>query len=150
MVTFQNKKPAKRLVCEVVVFVVFNFHRLRLCIIVSPHSFACICYQYNWFRCLVRCLLRLILLSSLPFHIAITHLNSWPSLAKIYMEKLHKCLLSLRNFFIKFESMKEGYVIRDQSLPHFLTATIVDWVDAFFRKGYRDCVLEWLEFCLLN
>ena len=27
------KKPAKRLVCEVVVFVVFNFLRLRLCII---------------------------------------------------------------------------------------------------------------------
>jgi hypothetical protein len=29
--------------------------------------------------------------------------------------------------------MKEGYVIRDQSLPHFLTVTIVDWVDVFTR-----------------
>ena len=46
--------------------------------------------------------------------------------------------------------MKEGYVIRDQSLPHFLTATIVDWVDAFFRKAYRDCVIECLDFCIKN
>ena len=29
--------------------------------------------------------------------------------------------------------MKEGYVIRDQSLPHFLTVTIVEWVDVFSR-----------------
>ena len=53
-------------------------------------------------------------------------------------------------FFIKFEFMKEGYVIRDQSLPHFLTATIVDWVDAFSRKAYRDCVVECLDFCIKN
>jgi len=45
-------------------------------------------------------------------------------------------------FFIKFEFMKEGYVIRDQSLPHFLTATIVDWVDAFSRKSYRIVLLN--------
>ncbi len=37
--------------------------------------------------------------------------------------------------------MKEGYVIRDQSLPHFLTATVVDWVDVFSRKNYRDVVV---------
>jgi hypothetical protein len=30
--------------------------------------------------------------------------------------------------------MKEGYVIRDQTLPHFLTVTIVDWVDVFSKK----------------
>jgi hypothetical protein len=23
---------------------------------------------------------------------------------------------------------KEGYIIRDQSKPHFITATVVDWV----------------------
>ena len=38
--------------------------------------------------------------------------------------------------------MKEGYVIRDQSLPHFLTATVVDWVDVFSRMNYRDTVIE--------
>jgi hypothetical protein len=33
--------------------------------------------------------------------------------------------------------MKEGYVIRDQTLPHFITATVVDWIDVFSRKSYR-------------
>jgi len=37
--------------------------------------------------------------------------------------------------------MKEEYVIRDQSLPHFLTATIVDWVDAFFLGKHTEIVL---------
>lgn len=46
--------------------------------------------------------------------------------------------------------MKEGYVIRDQSLPHFLTVKIVDWVDVFSRKGYRDCVIECFEYCIKN
>ncbi len=46
--------------------------------------------------------------------------------------------------------MKEGYVIRDQSMPHFLTATIVDWVDVFSRKNYRDTVIECLDFCIKN
>jgi REP element-mobilizing transposase RayT len=44
--------------------------------------------------------------------------------------------------------MKEGYVIRDQALPHFLTATIVDWVDVLSRKSYRDSVIESLDFCI--
>lgn len=46
--------------------------------------------------------------------------------------------------------MKEGYVIRDQSLPHFLTATIVDWVDVFSRKTYRDSIIECFEYCIKN
>ena len=46
--------------------------------------------------------------------------------------------------------MKEGYVIRDQSLSHFLTATIVDWVDVFSRKLYRDCIIECLDYCINN
>ena len=46
--------------------------------------------------------------------------------------------------------MKEGYVIRDQSLPHFLTVTIVDWVDVFSRKNYRDVVIDCFDFCINN
>jgi len=46
--------------------------------------------------------------------------------------------------------MKEGYVIRDQNLPHFFTCTIVDWVDVFSRKIYRDCVIECFEYCIKN
>jgi REP element-mobilizing transposase RayT len=46
--------------------------------------------------------------------------------------------------------MKEGYVIRDQTLPHFITATVVDWVDVFSRQLYRDCVIECLDLCIKN
>lgn len=41
----------------------------------------------------------------------------------------------------------EGYKIRDQSKPHFITFTIVDWVDVFTRKRYKDIILENLEYC---
>ena len=46
--------------------------------------------------------------------------------------------------------MKEGYIIRDQEKPHFLTCTIVDWIDIFSRKTYRDVIIECLEFCIKN
>ena len=46
--------------------------------------------------------------------------------------------------------MIDGYKIRDQALPHFITATIVDWIDVFTRKSYRDCVIECLDYCMKN
>lgn len=46
--------------------------------------------------------------------------------------------------------MKEGYIIRDQSKPHFITATVVDWVGVFSRKEYRDCIIDSLDFCIKN
>lgn len=46
--------------------------------------------------------------------------------------------------------MKEGYIIRDQSKPHFITATVIDWVDVFSRKEYRDCIIDSLDFCIKN
>jgi len=46
--------------------------------------------------------------------------------------------------------MKEGYVIRDQTLPHFITATVVDWIDVFTRQTYRDIVIESLDYCIKN
>jgi REP element-mobilizing transposase RayT len=45
---------------------------------------------------------------------------------------------------------KEGYVIRDQTLPHFITATVVDWIDVFTRKTYRDTFIECLDYCITN
>lgn len=56
-------------------------------------------------------------------------------------------------FYIIFEkklNMSEGYVIRDQSLPHFITATVVDWIDVFSRKVYRDEIIKCLEYCIKN
>jgi REP element-mobilizing transposase RayT len=42
---------------------------------------------------------------------------------------------------------KSGYQIRDQSKPHFMTFTVVDWIDVFSRKIYRDSVIESLKYC---
>jgi REP element-mobilizing transposase RayT len=47
-------------------------------------------------------------------------------------------------------TVKEGYLIRDQTLPHFITATVVDWIDVFTRKTYRDTVIECLDYCITN
>jgi REP element-mobilizing transposase RayT len=54
------------------------------------------------------------------------------------------------NMSQKIETIKEGYVIRDQTLPHFITATVVDWIDVFTRKAYRDIVIECLDYCIKN
>ena len=40
-----------------------------------------------------------------------------------------------------------GYKIRNQSCPHFLTLTAVEWVDVFTRQLYRDILLESLRHC---
>ena len=44
--------------------------------------------------------------------------------------------------------MKEGYIIRDQEKIHFITASVVDWVDVFTRKTYKDVVIESLAYCI--
>jgi REP element-mobilizing transposase RayT len=41
----------------------------------------------------------------------------------------------------------EGYKIRDQSKPHYVTFTVMDWVDVFTRKRYKDIVVESLMYC---
>ena len=46
--------------------------------------------------------------------------------------------------------MSEGYKIRDQTLPHFITATVVDWIDVFTRKAYRNVVVGCLDYCISN
>lgn len=46
--------------------------------------------------------------------------------------------------------MKAGYIIRDQTKPHFITATVVDWIDVFTRKIYKDIVIDCFNFCIIN
>ncbi|MDY0090003.1 MAG: transposase [Flavobacteriaceae bacterium] len=46
--------------------------------------------------------------------------------------------------------MKEGYVIREQEKIHFITCTVVDWIDVFSRKNYRDIVINCLSYCIAN
>ena len=43
--------------------------------------------------------------------------------------------------------MLDGYKIRDQYRPHYVTFTVTDWVDVFSRKIYEDILIENLKFC---
>lgn len=45
---------------------------------------------------------------------------------------------------------ENGYQINNQTKAHFITATVVDWVDVFSRKIYKDIVIESLDFCIKN
>src|ERR1700748_2180991 len=45
-------------------------------------------------------------------------------------------------------AMSTGYRIDDQYAIYFLTLTVVDWVDVFSRKGYRDIVIDSLKYCI--
>src|SRR6187549_1814505 len=40
-----------------------------------------------------------------------------------------------------------GYKIRNKKEIHFITFAVVEWVDVFARKEYRDILIESLEFC---
>lgn len=44
----------------------------------------------------------------------------------------------------------QGYKIRNQAAIHFITFAVVEWVDVFTRKDYRDIVLESIRFCQLE
>lgn len=46
--------------------------------------------------------------------------------------------------------MKEGYIIREQDKAHFITATVVDWIDVFTRQRYNDILINSLEYCIKN
>ena len=41
----------------------------------------------------------------------------------------------------------EGFKIRDQAATHFLTFSIMGWIDIFSRQRYRDMMLESMQFC---
>lgn len=41
----------------------------------------------------------------------------------------------------------DGYKIRNQSATHFLTFTIMGWIDIFSRQVYKDILLDCLNHC---
>jgi REP element-mobilizing transposase RayT len=45
------------------------------------------------------------------------------------------------------EHMSEKYKVGDQTIPHFITITVIDWVDLFTRAVYKDIVLDSLNYC---
>lgn len=43
--------------------------------------------------------------------------------------------------------MLKGYKIIDQYAPHFLTFTIVGWVDIFTRREMKEMVIDSFKYC---
>lgn len=43
--------------------------------------------------------------------------------------------------------MSIAYTIQDQSKCYFLTLQVIDWIDIFSRKVYKDIVIENLAYC---
>ena len=41
----------------------------------------------------------------------------------------------------------DGFKIRDQEAMHFLTFTVVGWIDLFSRQIYRDVLLKNMNYC---
>lgn len=44
----------------------------------------------------------------------------------------------------------DGYKISDQTAAHFLTFSIVGWIDIFSRQRYRDLIIDSFQFCRKN
>lgn len=41
-----------------------------------------------------------------------------------------------------------GYKIINQDAAHFITCTVVGWVDVFSRKAYKDIIIESFKYCI--
>lgn len=44
----------------------------------------------------------------------------------------------------------DGYKIRDQHSLYFMTFTVVEWIDLFSRKVYRDILIKNMKYCQNN
>ncbi len=44
--------------------------------------------------------------------------------------------------------MATAYRINDQLAPHFITLTVIDWVDVFTKKEYKDVIVESFNYCI--
>ena len=46
--------------------------------------------------------------------------------------------------------MSTKYKVRASEIPHFITFTVVGWIDVFSRPNYRDIFLDSLRYCIDN
>lgn len=44
--------------------------------------------------------------------------------------------------------MSEAYKIHDKSKLYFVTTTVVEWIDVFDKKVYKDIIVESLNYCV--
>jgi len=43
--------------------------------------------------------------------------------------------------------MATRYRFGDSSIPHFITFSVVNWIDIFSRECYKEIIVESLKFC---
>jgi putative transposase len=48
------------------------------------------------------------------------------------------------------DSMSRKYKIRDQDKLYFVTFTVINWLDVFIRREYKDILLESIKYCQQN
>jgi putative transposase len=46
--------------------------------------------------------------------------------------------------------MSSKYKVRDDTIPYFVTTTVVGWVSALSRSEYKDILLESFRYCVIN
>jgi putative transposase len=59
--------------------------------------------------------------------------------------------LQLRLIYIaiyNFNQKSDAYRVKDQSAAYFIPLTIIDWVDVFTRKEYKEILIESLKYAL--
>ena len=44
--------------------------------------------------------------------------------------------------------MSTKYRFTENEVPHFITMTLVEWLDLFSREKYKELVIENLKFCI--
>jgi REP element-mobilizing transposase RayT len=44
--------------------------------------------------------------------------------------------------------MSSKYKVGEDEIPHFVTFTVVGWVDVFTREQYKEIIVESLKFCI--
>jgi putative transposase len=44
--------------------------------------------------------------------------------------------------------MSSKYKIGDERYSHFVTFTVVNWIDVFTRNEYRNIIIEILKYCI--
>ncbi len=44
--------------------------------------------------------------------------------------------------------MSTKYRFTDSDIPHFITMTLVEWIDLFSRERYKEIIIENLKFCV--
>lgn len=46
--------------------------------------------------------------------------------------------------------MSSKYKLKDDAIPHFITFSVVGWIDVFSRECYKENIVESLKYCQEN